>query len=53
MNPAIAELPLTLFQAGAGLLNPPPNICSTYKKQIKSFPLNNCVCLYQISSSLK
>lgn len=53
MNPAIAELPLTLFQEGADLLNPPPNIHSIYKAQIKHFPLGNSRHLYQISSSLK
>lgn len=38
MDPAVAELPLTLFQAGADLFNPPPSICSTYTARIKSFP---------------
>lgn len=37
MDPAVAELPLTLFQAGADLFNPPPSVCSTYKARIKSF----------------
>lgn len=53
MNPAVAELPLTLFQEGADLLNPPPNIHSIYKAQIKHFPLGNSRHLYEISSSLK
>lgn len=46
-DPAVAELPLTLFQAGADLFNPPPSVCSTYKARIKSFPGRY---LYQISS---